>query len=292
MNLFDSLVESALSANKTLEALRPVVEKEILHHDILREMSDAGFLTTLTFIGGTCLRSCYGSSRLSEDLDFTGGAGFKRNDLADLSGILETGLFSKYGLSVKVSEPVRETGNVDTWKIRVVTRPERPHLPAQRIHIDICAVSSFDRRPAVLINHYRINSGTSGLILYAESLQEIFADKMLALALRPNRVKNRDLWDILWLHSQGIVLDRTLIARKLDERNVSYEDFLIQLHDRITGLDTGFSDYSFEMSRFLPRSEIFTALEHPLYWESLLTVLRLHESTTSVFLADRTSVYE
>lgn len=278
MNLFDTLVESALSVNQSLQALRPVVEKEILHHDILREMSDSGLLTNLTFIGGTCLRSCYGSLRLSEDLDFTGGTGFKRNDLADLCGILETGLFSKYGLAVKVSEPVRETGNVDTWKIQVITRPERPSMPTQRINIDICAVSSFDRHPAVLINHYPINSGTSGLILYAESLQEIMADKMLALALRPNRVKNRDLWDILWLHSQGIALDRTLIERKLDERNVLYEDFLILLDDRITGLDNGLSDYSFEMSRFLPRSEISSAIQHPLYWESLLRVLRLLES--------------
>jgi predicted nucleotidyltransferase component of viral defense system len=49
------------------------VEKELLHHDILREMSMAGLLKNLTFIGGTCLRACYGSSRLSEDLDFTGG---------------------------------------------------------------------------------------------------------------------------------------------------------------------------------------------------------------------------
>ena len=37
---------------------------------ILREISRAGLLTSLTFINGTCLRSCYGSNRLSEDLDF------------------------------------------------------------------------------------------------------------------------------------------------------------------------------------------------------------------------------
>nr|WP_274620714.1 nucleotidyl transferase AbiEii/AbiGii toxin family protein [Colwellia maritima] len=31
-----------------------------------------GFLQHLTFIGGTSLRLCYNSNRLSEDLDFTG----------------------------------------------------------------------------------------------------------------------------------------------------------------------------------------------------------------------------
>ena len=56
MNLFDSLVDSALASQPSLSALRPVVEKEILHRDILREMSVAGLLEGLTFIGGTCLR--------------------------------------------------------------------------------------------------------------------------------------------------------------------------------------------------------------------------------------------
>lgn len=82
VSLFDQLVIEALRSRADLTTLRPVVEKELLHHDILREMSEAGLLTGLTFIGGTCLRACYGSQRLSEDLDFTGGADFKKQDLA------------------------------------------------------------------------------------------------------------------------------------------------------------------------------------------------------------------
>ena len=65
MSLFDTLVNQVLESNRELKALQPVVEKEILHHDILREMAKAGFLRELTFIGGTCLRDCYGSPRLS-----------------------------------------------------------------------------------------------------------------------------------------------------------------------------------------------------------------------------------
>lgn len=57
--LFDSLVDEALKSRAELSLLRPVVEKELLHHDILREMSSAGLLSGLTFIGGTCLRACY-----------------------------------------------------------------------------------------------------------------------------------------------------------------------------------------------------------------------------------------
>lgn len=42
MSLFDQLVDTALLNNQALSPLRIVVEKELLHHDILREMSDAG----------------------------------------------------------------------------------------------------------------------------------------------------------------------------------------------------------------------------------------------------------
>jgi predicted nucleotidyltransferase component of viral defense system len=87
-----------------------VVEKDLLHHDILHEMSEAGLLADLTFIGGTCLRACYGSARLSEDLDFTGGSYFKRSDLAGLARVLTERLQTRYGLPVSVSEPLKTGG--------------------------------------------------------------------------------------------------------------------------------------------------------------------------------------
>jgi predicted nucleotidyltransferase component of viral defense system len=83
MSLLDHLVNEALRSRAELTSLRPVVEKELLHHDILRAMSEAGL-----FIGGTCLRACYGFSGLNEDLDFTGGSHFKKSDLPELARVL------------------------------------------------------------------------------------------------------------------------------------------------------------------------------------------------------------
>ncbi len=126
MSLFDELVDEALNNKQELAPLRVVVEKELLHHDILRVLSGAGLLAQLTFIGGTCLRACYGSNRLSEDLDFTGGADFTRDQLSAMSNILIESLKAKYGLEITVTDHVREEeGNVDTWKIKVQTRPGR-----------------------------------------------------------------------------------------------------------------------------------------------------------------------
>jgi predicted nucleotidyltransferase component of viral defense system len=70
----------------------------------------------------------------------------------------------------------------------------------------------------MLRNPYGVDMGTSGLILQAESHEEILADKIIALAFRLNRVKNRDLWDIAWLKQQGVGLPAELIHRKIKDR--------------------------------------------------------------------------
>ena len=44
MTLFDRLVDEALRTQTGLAPLRPVVEKELLHHDLLRELAEAGLL--------------------------------------------------------------------------------------------------------------------------------------------------------------------------------------------------------------------------------------------------------
>lgn len=274
MNLFDSLVDSALKSQPDLVILRMVVEKEILHHDILREMAKAGLLEGLTFIGGTCLRDCYGSFRLSEDLDFTGGTNFDRKTLASLGDVLVTKLYEKYGLTVSVAEPIRETGNVNTWKLKMVTRTGQTHLPEQRINIDICSIVSHEKQPAMLRNYYNIDLGTSGLIINAESRDEILADKVIALALRPNRVKNRDLWDILYLINQNAAIKPDLIELKQVDRHITPVEFNQKLSERLESLSSHFDEYCFEMQRFLPVSQYSRITEQAGYWEYLLTVIR------------------
>jgi len=276
MNVFDQLVNEALRSVPQFAPLRVAVEKELLHHDILREMSRAGYLQKLTFMGGTCLRACYGSPRLSEDLDFTGGIDFARQTLADLGKVLVERLEVKYGLPVEVSEPCREEGNVDTWKLRVVTRPEHNHLPSQRINIDICALPSHDRRPMMLRNHYAVDMVTSGLIVQAESREEIFADKLVAFALRPNRIKHRDLWDIVWLNQQGVAMPAELALRKVADRRLDRIEFLHRLQQRLTLLQSDPAcrkDFLQEMCRFLPPAFIAETLEQPDFWSFLVTLV-------------------
>lgn len=272
MPTFDELVRLA-GLNSDVQALQPVVEKELLHHEILRSMAEADLLHQLTFIGGTCLRACYGANRLSEDLDFTGGSSFQADDLRQLGQIVQDGVRNTYGLQVAVTEPKQTAagagGRVQTWKVQIVTRPGSKHLPQQRIHLDICAVNSYEREPTVLRNHYGVDLGTSGLIVQAESRNEILADKMLALALRPNRMKHRDLWDIAWLIQQGESCDGDLVWRKCDERGIERLQFHAALSQRLAELPALEQDFQAEMQRFLPRQIAATSIAAPGFWRYL-----------------------
>lgn len=266
MNLFDRLVDEALRHSPTLTVLRPVVEKEILHHDILRELGRIGALADLVFMGGTCLRACYGAIRLSEDLDFYGGATFSPDQLSDLPDHLHSVLHEKYGLQVIVRGPRQDGTNVKTWKISMQTQPKRPDLPRQVVHLDICLLSALDPKPMMLRNPYGVDLGTSGLILRAASREEIYADKIVALALRRSRIKYRDVWDIHWLRQQNTPLQTDWIIKKAADRGCSSERFKQALCRRLDTLVTSHTQQREavqELSRFLMRDRIAGVLDQP-----------------------------
>ena len=276
MNLFNKLVLEALKNQPQLSTLKVVVEKELLHHDILRIMRDNNLMKDLTFIGGTCLRSCYGGVRLSEDLDFTGGADFSREQLSNLAKTLIENLQNKYGLQVTVSEPIKDKQNVDTWKIKIETRQENKNLPTQRINIDICSVSSYEPRSMMLLNPYGVDMGTSGLILQAQSREEIYTDKLLAFALRPNRIKHRDVWDIVWLHNKGLHPNLELIPHKLKDRNLTFEHFLTMFDARVQLLQQDASlaqEFYEEMSRFLSQEQMTSMADQNNMWSFIIYLM-------------------
>lgn len=237
--------------------LRPVMEKELLHHDILRIMHDAGYLTKLTFVGGTALRLCYDSPRYSENLDFTGGLAFSPALLDGLASTLRDSLHRKYALPVTVSEPTQDRTNTRTWKVRITTAPERNDLPSQHINLDIACTTSQTRKPYGLLNHYRLDLGSAHLLIPTQTLEEIYADKLVAIALRP-KIKARDVWDLLWLRNfQPASQAHTMILQKLKEHDFDLITFLNTLSARaeLIGSSIAFRElYTKELQRFLPQT--------------------------------------
>ena len=86
-NEFEKIVALAMQRQAVI-GMRPVIEKELLHYDILYSLDRYGLLEGLVFQGGTALRLCYGANRFSEDLDFAGGESFTHLQLKEMKSWL------------------------------------------------------------------------------------------------------------------------------------------------------------------------------------------------------------
>lgn len=268
--MINQIVQQALKNTPDFSVNADVVEKEIIHHDILRLFNDQGLFSRLTLIGGTGLRLCYNSSRLSEDLDFTAGTDFEPADLHGFEVELEKYLIEKYALNVKVREPQPSEKDTKTWKVTIEKHPDRPDMPSQRIHIDVCAYPSLDIQQLPVINHYSIPSPIEGMPIPVQSPTEILADKLIALAYRERRIKPRDVWDILWLDQRRDVrLDIGQIRQKLDLRDKKVDDFVEKLTERklaILNDESVHKDFVAEMKRFVSEDLASRTLLHDEYW--------------------------
>lgn len=271
-------------------ALTPVIEKEILHHDIMAAMIKFGAMQSLTFIGGTSLRMCHNSSRLSEDLDFNGGHDFKPADFDGLDMAIQNYIQNKYDAEVWVEQPANDKlGNTKSWKISIVKTANRPDLPRQKIHIDVCAIPSFDVEKKTLINHYNIVAPTEGLLIPAQSLTETLTDKFIALAYRSRRIMPRDIWDILWIKQRGISLSVDITNKKLLARGKTQSDFKKMLATKIDSLvqdNKVHANFNSEMSRFIPKNIKEQTVDSPDFWPYLCA--EIQDSAQQLLHTDRT----
>ncbi|BFM22216.1 nucleotidyl transferase AbiEii/AbiGii toxin family protein [Gilvimarinus japonicus] len=280
-------IRHIVQANPDYASVTPVIEKEILHHDIMDVLIKHGAMQRLTFIGGTSLRMCYNSARLSEDLDFNGGHDFKPADFNGLESEIQTYIQNKYETDVWVNKPADDTqGDTASWKISIIKEANRPDLPRQKMHIDVCAIPSFDIEKRPLLNHYNIVVPTEGILVPVQSLQEILADKFIALAYRARRIKPRDIWDIVWIKQRGVELSKELVDKKLAARHKQSDDFrqalTIQLA-KLTQDDEVHDDFNMEMSRFIPKKIKERTLDNPEYWAYVQEEV---SATASVLLND------
>ncbi|TXH96979.1 MAG: nucleotidyl transferase AbiEii/AbiGii toxin family protein [Rheinheimera sp.] len=263
-------IRQIVQANPDYAAITPVIEKEILHHDIMAVLIKQGAMQSLTFIGGTSLRMCFNSARLSEDLDFNAGHHFKPADFAGLETDIQQYLQDKYETEVWVNKPAEDNqGDTVSWKISIVKEANRPDLPRQKMHIDVCAIPSFDVEKRALINHYNIMVPTEGILVPVQSLQETLADKFIAVAYRARRIKPRDIWDIVWIKQRGVTLSPSLVEKKLAARHKQTNDFNAALELQLNKLqqdDEVRTDFNAEMSRFIPSQIKQRTLDNPEYW--------------------------
>ena len=280
---FLSVASEIVRGDPALASCRPVIEKELLHFEILGAMHDAGLLRHLTFKGGTCLRLCHGGVRFSEDLDFSGGDAFDRVLLEGIEDVLRHRIGRHYGLEVAVKQPglarkARMSGegheaaeaskgrekDVDRWTARIVTRPaERAgRVGVQRIKIEV------DRRvhapeeivyPALRPRYALIQDYFTPFPVRAASLHDICTDKLIAFpmsVLTRENPRHRDIWDIQWIARRAgdtAGLERRA-ARKAVARGLTgrYVEALVKTIEGCRGIIMS-GRFVETLQRFIPR---------------------------------------
>jgi predicted nucleotidyltransferase component of viral defense system len=278
---FKELVDLAMQ-QPGREVMRPVVEKELLHYDIFHALDNAGLLKDLVFQGGTSLRLCRGSNRFSEDLDFAGGRDFNAGQLAALKSCVERYLGARYGsrLKVEVKEPKEtayEAVKVDKWQVSVETAPEQRNLPRQRIKIEVANVPAYTRELVPLKKNYDFLQGYDALLVNAESLDEVMADKILAYPVS-KAIRYRDIWDLAWMTQQGATLRADLVLAKIVDYQVV--DYPARLEAAIAGLPDVVKSKAFhdQMSRFIDGQMLAKTLDRPEFLDYLV------KTTTALFI--------
>lgn len=254
------IVRNGVSADEV--HLIPVIEKELLHYDVLAAMEKLGLLEQLVFHGGTCLRLCYGAQRRSEDLDFAYHGNLEDLRLEKLEQVVSESLQKKFNLHATVRPPTKTirftSAEVQRWWMVVDTAPERPDLPSQKLKIELISVETLTSQVCRIAKNYDYLAPSAGNTLaVCETREEILADKMIAFVnTPPTYVRKRDVWDMAFLLSQA-ACDRekalTILPekRKLYGCELSEAEFCEEGQRRVYDI-LGSDDFEKEMKRFVP----------------------------------------
>lgn len=296
---FDQLVARAMQQTE-VAGMRPVIEKELLHYDILYCLDQAGLLNELVFQGGTSLRLCYGANRFSEDLDFAGGSEFSSVELAAMKDCIETYIGQRYGLDVNVKEPnvLKQDEQyaelrIEKWQISITTAPGQKSMPRQRIKLEVANIPAYTKTALPLRNNYDfLPDGYEDTLVFTESLDEVMADKLIALPATQRYVRHRDLWDLVWLQQQNAKLDPVLVRNKIADYKIPNYQWLLE--SRINSLETIVSSQAFhaEMKRFLPTQVYDRTLGQEKFKSFMLGSLKnlMEELHRHLFAAKKTDV--
>jgi predicted nucleotidyltransferase component of viral defense system len=288
MNSKASSIKSAIADFMVKQRISGEMEqnlvKEAIHFHLLSALSDAGVLRHVVFQGGTALRLCYGGERYSEDLDFVCGKAGSYVDKIEFDRLIRDALEStKKSLhrdfeidpnQIALKQPSHpmaiksDTVSVTAWQIVVPIGPT-PRSPKSHIKIEFANVPSYDSGPNVA----RVTQGLvqiQDVILTAESVNEILADKAVALTAR-QALKYRDAWDAWYLVNKlNAQANRDTVTKKFADYGVTdVEAKAKQRREDLTKSSTAklFLD---EMRRFLPAKRVAEMSEAGLH-QTVLT---------------------
>ena len=171
---------------------------EYLQTQILKALSLSTFNTSLSFLGGTCLRFAHGIDRFSEDLDFD----LVKKDGFDLDALMTEiqKRLELQGFQVDVRTKTTENIHIIFFKFNTVLQEFGLDAePNEKILIKF--EIDFDPYQSIQTETRFSDSFNERFPMQVNSLATLFAQKVVAIVFRPYQ-KGRDFFDLVWFLSQ------------------------------------------------------------------------------------------
>lgn len=199
---FSQILDQAAAAGTPKDKRRGIL-REYLQTKFLARLYAQSPAKHLSFIGGTSLRLLHGIGRFSEDLDFD-NLGLDRSDLTRLLAAV-TQEFRRENIDVELAAKLREGITYHNLRfprllfdLKITTNSKEKLM----IKIDYSTQWRGQTTTTILLSKY-------GFIeqIVTNPLSQIMVQKLAAYVTR-TRTQPRDMYDLVWLHSQGVRPDQ------------------------------------------------------------------------------------
>lgn len=177
------------------------------------------------FKGGTCLKKCYFETyRFSEDLDFTISeqTHFDQNFLVEAFRTISAWIYDQTGIEIPADQIRFDVGENKRGGTTAEGRvyyvgPLQQRRNLMRIKLDLTNYEVLVLEPARReVHHPYSDKPASGIFAHCYCFEEVFAEKVRALA---ERERPRDLYDVVHLYRHDEIRpDRTLVMNTLQEK--------------------------------------------------------------------------
>lgn len=246
MRFWSAIEAEAQTTNRPLEH----VARTAVQRTVVAILGNTDFFSRFVFQGGTALVLAYGNPRMSDDLDFVRRPDAPAQPL-DAQPIIDDALLQPVFAAIPEFSPwhvrsQKQTSSLQRLRLSGVYPHSQRALHINFELVDIPAHTQEARRLETLLGPVSIPT---------ETLPEIYADKVIALAFRP-QFKGRDVWDVGFLQRRNVMLPEDLVARKIHDYHQTPTTFTKGLESRLATLPASADALREEMTRFLPAPEI------------------------------------
>jgi hypothetical protein len=133
-------------------------------------------------------------------------------------------------------------------------------------------VPAYSRTPQALKHNYDfLPDGYDDMLIMTESLDEIMADKLVALVNCQKYIRHRDIWDLRWLKQHGATVRADYVLSKIQDYKIDhYQKKLVDMLNHLEEIIQG-KAFIDEMSRFIPMDVQERTLKKPKFLDFLIS---------------------